>query len=71
MFITLPNRNRVWTKTFDGWISGRWRLRRRQGIRILWWVYRDGSRYSATGKFTDSVSFSCLRDAKRYVSKVE
>jgi hypothetical protein len=36
----------------------------------LFWVYRNGTRYTPTGKYDDAVSFDTLREAKEFVAKM-
>ena len=61
-----------WKRAANGdIISGSWRVR---GPKILGvpmcWIYRDGLRYTTTGRFNDAVSCVSLSVAKKFIESV-
>lgn len=48
--------------------DGRWSIRGPIFGAPMFWLYRDGSRYTPTGRFEDAVHFATAADARRFVS---
>ena len=62
----------TWKRTATGnWLSsdGRWLIRGPIFGKPMYWLYDaiNHCRFTPTGKHDDSVSFTTLRDAKKYV----
>lgn len=55
-----------------GWVSddGHWVIRRVSFLKITYWLYRDHTRYTPTGKFEDSLYFTTANRAKKYVESL-
>ena len=56
-----------WTKSFDGWVSGDWKVRRAPSFnRPLFWLYYRHARFTPTGRYDDAVSFPTAAAAKDF-----
>ena len=60
-----------WTKTATGWVRGSWRIKGPIMGKPMFWLYRNGLRYTPTGKFDDAVSFATAAAAKQFVAQKE
>lgn len=59
-----------WRRAANGdWIAcdGAWRIRGPMMGRRMYWLYRNGTRVTPTGRFEDAVSFTTSSAAKGYV----
>lgn len=60
-----------WTKTSTGWTANdgiaRWTIRGPIIGISMFWLYRNGSRFTPTGRYDDVVSFTTTREAQRKV----
>ena len=61
-----------WSKTATGWTAHdglcRWTIRGPIMGKPMFWLYRDGSRFTPTGRYDDVVSFTTVREAKAKVA---
>lgn len=62
-----------WTRTAFGWTGHnglcRWAVRGPIMGKPMFWLYREGSRFTPTGRFADVVSFKTAREAKKYATQ--
>ena len=63
----------TWRRSLDGWVSsdGRWRIRGPIMGQRMYWLYWDGTRYTPTGRYADSVHFTSVQGARAFVRRVE
>jgi hypothetical protein len=63
--------SRPWLRTADGYTlmhgGHRWRVRGPILGKPMFWLYRDGSRYTPTGDFEDALNFASARAAMAFV----
>lgn len=65
-----------WLKSFSGWVSlspagTRWAVRGPIMGRRMFWLYRDGLRFSPTGRHNDALCFSTSAAAKMCAEGIE
>ena len=65
-----------WIKTPFGFVGideqgTRWSVRGPILGNPMWWLYRDGNRYTPTGHYDDAVSFPTAKAAKAFVTDVK
>lgn len=60
-----------WTRSWKGWVStdGVWTIRGPIFGQPMFWLYRDGSRFTPTGRYNDAVSFTTAAEAKAFVER--
>jgi len=51
--------------------GSRWRVRRApMTTKEHYWLYRDGSRVTTTGRYEDALFFSSVREAQTHAEKI-
>lgn len=60
----------TWRRTATGWVSddGQWRVRGPIFGQLMFWLYRQGSRYTPTGRYDDAVQFRTAAQARAYAN---
>lgn len=56
----------------QGWVSqdGVWKIRGPLMGKPIFWLYRNGSRYTTTGRYEDAVHFASAAAAKTFVDNL-
>lgn len=53
----------------NGWVSGGWTVRGPLMGKAVYWLYKDGQRYTETGRYDDAPYFTTAAEAKAFAER--